>query len=762
MRDPIDDRAASPLIGFKRHLRAVTVPGEAVYLTSARGTVALSGEQIQALAPLLDGGHSLDEVRRRVAPGIPAGQLGRILGRLAEANLVGSRRPPRDGADAADAASEAYWDLGRVDADRAASALAETSVGLVALGGVDPRPVTEALRSMGVTVEEDGDRPAALSLVFCDDYLDPELERVNERRLADGRPWLLAKPTGADLWVGPFFRPGEGPCWSCLTTRLRGHRRGEARLRSLSETGVVSPPDASLPLTRALGAQFAALEAAKWLAGVRDEHQDTVWTMDTFSLKGLRHRVEKRPQCPSCGDSGLVAASVGRPVVIASRSKAVVGGNGHRALASELVWERYRHLADPLTGITDEIRRDPRSPAFLHCYLSGPNLALPDDSLSAMRAGLRQQSGGKGSTDLEARVGALCEAVERHCGSRHGDEPTVRDSLRGLGERAVRPDECQHFHRRQFEDRNRWNAESMAFQHVPEPFDDEEVVEWTPVWSLTAKRHRLLPTDLLYFSRGGHPSVRATSNGNAAGSSVEDAIVQGFLELVERDAVAIWWYNRTRQPAVDLGSFGDPWITGLRSRYEDIGREFWVLDVTSDLGIPVMVAISRRVDKPAEDIMLGFGAHFDPRVAARRALTELGQLLPAVAGARADGTGYGPTDHHIQDWWLTATTRNQPYLRPHEKRAPRTLRGYAYTPRGDLREDVEHIVTLAGRTGLDVLVLDQTRPDIGMPVVKVVVPGLRHFWARFGPGRLYDVPVLLGRLDRETAYEDLNPIPLFM
>jgi oxazoline/thiazoline synthase len=47
-------------------------------------------------------------------------------------------------------------------------------------------------------------------------------------------------------------------------------------------------------------------------------------------------------------------------------------------------------------------------------------------------------------------------------------------------------------------------------------------------------------------------------------------------------------------------------------------------------------------------------------------------------------------------------------------------------------------------------------------VVKVIVPGLRHFWARFAPGRLYDAPVRLGRLDRATPYDDLNPIPLFM
>ena len=63
---------------------------------------------------------------------------------------------------------------------------------------------------------------------------------------------------------------------------------------------------------------------------------------------------------------------------------------------------------------------------------------------------------------------------------------------------------------------------------------------------------------------------------------------------------------------------------------------------------------------------------------------------------------------------------------------------------------------------MEMLVLDQTRPDIGMPVVKVVVPGLRHFWARFAPGRLYDVPVHMGALESPTAEESLNPVAVFI
>jgi ribosomal protein S12 methylthiotransferase accessory factor len=57
-------------------------------------------------------------------------------------------------------------------------------------------------------------------------------------------------------------------------------------------------------------------------------------------------------------------------------------------------------------------------------------------------------------------------------------------------------------------------------------------------------------------------------------------------------------------------------------------------------------------------------------------------------------------------------------------------------------------------------VVDQTRADVGLRVVKVIVPGLRQFWARFAPGRLYDVPVRLGWLPRPRKEAGLNPAHL--
>jgi bacteriocin biosynthesis cyclodehydratase domain-containing protein len=752
------DPADLMLVGFKSHLRVETVPAEAVCLISERGVTALSGSSIEKLAPLLDGTRTVACVKQELSRDLPEGEVAQLLTRLHEADLLALG--PRPAAGRLDEEAHAYWSLAGVDADSAASALSASAVEIICTGSMDPGMVAAACRESGLTVREPGSG-ATLSLVLCDDYLDPALNRINSERLADGRPWLLAKPCGAFAWIGPVFRPGDGPCWSGLARRLEGNRPGEFLVRR--NAGVPAcPPPASLPASRTVGLQIAVLEAAKWLAGVRHEGQACVYVLDTLTLHGTHHRVTRRPQCPYCGDPGLVAEQVRRPLRTVVRDIADDGGNGLRTLRLEEVLERYGHLVDPVTGIVAELRRNPDSPAFLPAYLSGRNRAMTQSSMAVLRAGLRSHSGGKGVTEIEAKVGALCEAIERYCATLAGDEPTVRDSYRGLGDQAVHPDACQLFHQRQYADRVRWNAACMPYHRVPEPFDEREVLDWTPLWSLLSGRQRLLPTALLYFNPdpGRTPvSLLANSNGNAAGTTLEDAILQGFFELVERDAVALWWYNRTRQPGVRLDSFDDPWLAGIPERMARLHRRVWVLDLTSDLGIPVMAAVSRRTDKPSEDIMVGFGAHFDPRIAARRALTELGQLLPAVVDARADGTGYRTADPHLMAWWTTATTQNQPYLLP-QPAEPRTAASYGYQPTGTI--DLDPIREIARRAGLDILVLDQTRPDIGMPVVKVVAPGLRHFWPRFAPGRLYDVPVRLGRLAEATAYEDLNPIPLYV
>ncbi|MFG2561754.1 TOMM precursor leader peptide-binding protein [Streptomyces sp. NPDC048496] len=739
--------ARGPFVAFKRHVRAVSVPGEEVFVWSDQDMTAVRGAGAETLLGLLDGTHTLPELLREAAAVMPVDVAGRVVRQLAEANLVGYRHGvPDPSVPAERSAAQTYWDRAGLDGAVADRAVRGRPVAVIGVGAVDGEAARAACRNSGLTpVGADAD--ADFALVLCEDYLMPGLRETSERLRAARRPWLLASPFAAEPWTGPVFDPdGDGACWTCLAHRLREHHRGELSVRQalgLDRPGV--RPASSLPAVRAVGLHGAVLETAKWLAGLRTAEQGAVCVLDGLTLRTAHHPVRRRPQCPSCGDPALVAERTRRPVVLVSRPKAEGSGSNDRALSAEQMLERYGHLIGPVTGIVTEVRPMAGLPEGLYAYDSGHNLALHGHSPASMRRVLRARSSGKGTTAAEARASALGEAVERYCATRQGDEATITDSLAGLGENAVHPNTYQLFHERQYADRDQWNASHTPFHHVCAPFDPHRPTHWTPMWSLTGVQ-RLLPTSTLYFdcTPGGAPDgLWADSNGNAAGSSTEDALVQGFLELVERDAVSLWWYNRLRRPAVDLDAFDAPWLARLREALGRASRQVWALDLTSDLGIPVMVAVSRRTDGELPDIVYGFGAHFDPRLALRRALTEMVQTLPPVAAVAAP------------------PAPGQPHLLPDPGQSARTPATWpAYVREADLLADVETVRALVAAHGLELLVLDQTRPDVGIPVVKVLVPGLRHFYARFAPGRLYDVPVRLGELARPTPYEELNSEPL--
>ena len=214
---------------------------------------------------------------------------------------------------------------------------------------------------------------------------------------------------------------------------------------------------------------------------------------------------------------------------------------------------------------------------------------------------------------------------------------------------------------------------------------------------------------------------QADSNGSAAGTNLEEAILQGFMELVERDAVALWWYNRIHRSQVSLDSFEHPYFRALRDGYLALNRDLAVFDISTDLGIPVFAAVSFPRDRDA-DVLLGFGAHFDAAIALARALTELNQFLPAVISGRKRELF---AEEAFDVRFLRAAAS-----------PPRVQSDFPHTWTADLLDDVERCVSVARGRDLETLVVDLTRPDVGLPVVKVIVPGLRPFWARFAAGRL--------------------------
>jgi ribosomal protein S12 methylthiotransferase accessory factor len=497
--------------------------------------------------------------------------------------------------------------------------------------------------------------------------------------------------------------------------------------------------------------QFACLEIARAIAtDFRTDLRDHIISFDLMGSAVVKHYVAPRPQCPACGRKKLQdprRAPV--PVELRGGERLVMTSGGYRTVSSRATVARFRKHVSALTGVVSNLERIDADLPMNTNYYAKHNFSAPAETVNDLRAGLSGGSFGKGSTAEQGEASALMEAIERYSGIFQGDE--IRATRRFAdfpSNDAIPPNNMLLFSEAQFQPQDGQHNHDAP---TPALFDPSAKIEWSPVWSLRDRRFKYLPTSLLYFYYRGPAAQLADSNGCAAGNTLDEAMVQGFLELVERDAYAIWWYNRVQRPELDLGQFDDSYVRDLRSQLADRGRRLWVLDVTGDLGIPTFVAITHWVKDGQENIEFGSGAHFDTRIALLRALTELNQFLSI--GLMGGGKG----DKSSLDGVTPLRLQNYPFLTPGGK--PATQKDVGRKFGGfDTREQVMACVKIAEQSGLDFLVLDQTRPDIEVPVVRVIVPGLRHFYRRFAPGRLYDVPVTLGWLDLPRPESELNPI----
>ncbi len=725
-------------------------------LVSESFNTLLHGKLYCSLLPLLDGRHRHEDILATLEGAHGAANVLTAMAALSGKGYVVSAEHGMNLSRAA------YWSSLGASPRWVEQRLAETRIAVIG----DEGRLTGHLEESGARVGHDD---PTITVVVCDDYLDDSLADSNQRQLELRAPWMLVRPRGIEPLFGPVFRADKaGPCWVCLSYRLRSHQEIHNFLRAVAGVEAAFKPFASESAVLEALYRLIAAEIVKWL--VLDEASpihDHAIAMNVGKFASSRHRVLRRPQCPACGDEALYRPD--RPPVsvrLGSSPKAHRNSGGARTVAPEVTLAKYRHLVSPISGVVTWLARTTdEDDSWLHVYWAGSNLGMRSRSLSSLRRSLRSKSAGKGSTREQSEVSALCEAVERHSGTFHGDEIRVRKRFAEFadGEEAIHPNDAQLFSDDQLDNATSINAQGHPYNIVPPRLDPDAAIDWTPVWSLTRQRHRWLPTSMLYSmapEQRGPSDLIADSNGCAAGNTREEAILQGFLELAERDAFGIWWYNRLRVPAVDLASFDDEYLASAADYYARYERELWMLDVTSDIGIPTFVALSRRPDGETEDIIYGAGSHADPRLAALRAVCELNQCLtwlPRPGG----GDGRPMIDDPLALWWWkTARLANCAWLAPAADGTPCEASRYPEIESTDLREDVEYCRALVESRGMEFLVLDQTRPDIGMPVVRVIVPGMRHFWARFAGGRLYDVPVSMGYRERPLAEADLNPAPV--
>ena len=750
------DRGSVTRPALAPHLQFHDIGEGQTLLVSESFNTLLHGALYGDLLPLLDGRHPQDEIVATLEGAHAAADVrAAVVGLSAKGYVVSADH-------GMDRCRAAYWSSLGASPRWIEQRLADTCV---AVEGDDGRLIRR-LEESGARV---GTGDPALTVIVCDDYLDAHLADVNRRQLEAGAPWTLVRPRGMEALFGPVFRAdNRGPCWDCLAHRLRGHREVHSFLRAIAGEEAAFKPFAAEPAVLDALYGLIAAEIVKWLVLDRAApiHEQAL-ALNVGTFASSKHRVMRRPQCLACGDEALHRPDrPPAPLCLKASPKAHRNGGGARAVAPEATLAKHRHLVSPVSGVVTWLTRttDAADP-WLHVYWAGSNLGTRSRSLSSLRRSLRSKSAGKGSTRAQAEVSALCEAVERYSSAFHGDEIRVRRRFAVLArdDEAIHPNDAQLFSDIQLDNAERINAKGHPYNVVPPRLDPDAEIDWTPVWSLTQRRHRYLPTSMLYSmpaEQRGPADLIADSNGCAAGNTLEEAILQGFYELAERDAFAIWWYNRLRAPAVDLSGFDDEYLASAPDHYARYERELWMLDVTSDIGIPTFVALSRRPDAETEDIIYGAGAHADPRVAALRALCEANQCLAWLPRpGKADGR---PTidDPLALWWWKTARLADCAWLAPAGDAPLRTASTYPVIETMDTRDDVEACRALVEAKGMEFLVLDQTRPDVGMPVARVIVPGMRHFWARFAPGRLYDVPVGMGCRAHPLAEADLNPAPV--
>ncbi len=745
-RVPQHERRDAPR--FAPNFSVYVLPSNVVCLYSEDRKFFLHGELYCALAAAIaEGKKSLREIARTLEPDFPPDKIREAVQRLIDRRFI---LPKASACEIPDA----YWASLGLPPEEAQKNLHDCRVRIHSLDVSGAADLDAALATLGVRITN---RSGDLTVAMVSDYLDKQLHELNQQHLSDRTTWLLVQTSGIFPLVGPLFRPGDGPCWMCLAERMQRNREVRALLDRTAARPLVLSPLVRNGVGEG-GTALAAMEVAKAIAtGFRTDLRDHIVSLELLGSTIARHYVPKRPQCPACGDKKLRHPNrAPRSIELGTGASRMTTSGGYRTVSSRATVERYRKHVSPLTGVVSRLDRIEADLPLNTNYLAKHNFSSRPETVDELKSGLAGGSFGKGSTAEQGEASALMEAIERYSGIFQGDE--IRRTRRFTdfppGE-AIHPNDVLLFSAAQYRQRPHARHEDHA-QAVPAAFDPSARIEWSPVWSLRDQRFRYLPTSLLYFFYRDPVGYQfhADSNGCAAGNTLEEAIVQGFLELVERDAYAIWWYNRLQRASVDLDRIEDAYVYDLRQQLAEIGRRLWVLDVTSDLAIPTFVSVAHWIENSQEFIDFGSGAHFDARIALLRSLTELNQFLSiGLMGVR----NQSPSGELDDDGTPPFRLQDHAYLNPGGLSDVQPDFGAKFG-RLDTREQVAACVNLVSRAGLDFLVLDQTRVDIEAPVVRVIVPGLRHFYRRFAPGRLYEVPVKLGLRKEMLSENELNPL----
>ncbi|WP_217590348.1 TOMM precursor leader peptide-binding protein [Burkholderia sp. GbtcB21] len=740
----------SRVLRFKPHLLVLDAGPETLFVVDEFKRAMLSGAIFVRIAACLRARMTIAEIVTSLAGTFGEWDVLARLDHLVRRGYVRADTPHDDDA------ARGFFERTGLDGDAACARVVQLRVAVEAFGA-DDAALRRALDTAGIDVVPD----AELTVAITDTHDRDDLAACAARVAARGGALLVVAAGGVQTLIGPLLAGGgalaDAPCIECVRYWIRINRPVEALLaRHHGSDATRLPPAASRAGAAAAAALVAAtVEQIAVNRTVSERSQTHIVAQRIDTLAAERHRVLKRPQCPCCGNPAWMREQAARAPQLADHAPLARADGGYRTADPQQVFERYAHLISPVSGAIAYLHPMPKRHAGLRKVYASGFLVCPAAVPGSNR--FDRICSGKGRTDEQARVSALCEALERYSSVYQGDEATLTGSIESLladpacDAVPIHVNDLQQFSERQFDARDAINALTRDVRkQVPPRFTARDVIDWTPAWSLVTGRRHLVPLSYCYAETPDSAQAPAACvhnpNGCAAGSNVDEAILQGMLELIERDAVAIWWYNRIPRPGVDLASFDDPYFDALVREYATFGWRLWALDITTDLGVPTVAALA---ENPQDGhFSIGFGCHPDGRIAVQRALTEVNQLLDVAAEAPHP--------------WDRDKLSETEFLYPANGVRCTTCSTWRPSDAASLPAALAHCVGRIAAAGIDVLVVDKTRPDIGLSVVQVIAPGLCHFWPRFGARRLYSVPVELGWRAQPCDEQELNPALLFL
>lgn len=237
---------------------------------------------------------------------------------------------------------------------------------------------------------------------------------------------------------------------------------------------------------------------------------------------------------------------------------------------------------------------------------------------------------GKGISETNARISAIMESFERCL----AEQPEVSINLSGV---ELNTERITGTYESLCESYPTLYPDALL---LPQPVAEQTSLEWVMGHDLMNDVEVLVPANAVfhpYDPKNGTKLFRSNTNGLASGNTIEEAVLHGLLEVIERDELSIAEY--TRNPGTEIVlTESDGMNFKLKRKLEEAGIlvKIWLLD--SDIEIPtVVVALDDTVLKDPALLVMGAGAHLSPEIAVSRAITEAAQSrVVQIHGARED------------------------------------------------------------------------------------------------------------------------------